>query len=128
MESGERKYESYYGEVGIVSIDEIEGSGDKVFVMADGRNVRVAGCDVEAAKSAEPRPISVVVKAKLDVMAQEIIDVLLRHELEVVYMESLWSKVGMSIENMRKVANDKLYGKDSKYELTIGDIDRVFKR
>jgi hypothetical protein len=43
-------------------------------------------------------------------------------------MESLWSNVGMSIENMRKVANDKLYGKDSKYELTIGDIDRVFKR
>ena len=127
-EALEKTYDSYYGEVGIERVDEIDQSKDKMFVLADGKNVRIAACDVELVKTQEPSTTSEVVNKRIEVMAQEIIDTLLKHEIEVIYLEALWNKVGMSIGNMQKVANDKLYGKDSKYELTIGDINRVFKR
>jgi hypothetical protein len=128
MGNEEVKFEKFYGELGVKSVDEIENSEDKMLVFADDTHLRVGKCHIDLVLTDEPSTSTEVRNKIAAEVVKECMTSLLKWKVKLIDLEHIFLSLNTSINESQRLADNKVYGKNAKYELSISDLDEIIKR
>lgn len=129
MNEGQVKFDKFYGELGIVRIDEIHGSTDKMLVFSEDmeKHLRVPLCVVGLCVTDKPSTSTDVRNKLMMEMTKETLEVLLKWSPKICDLDHFFLLLQNSIMEAQRQADDKLYGKSAKFDTTFSDLDRIIK-
>lgn len=105
-----------------------EGASDVTVTFKDG-SVRVMPYRrFQAEQTDKPIDLTELRERRSQGIVQDILTVLLAWDMPLGDFEHVISLLGLSLDNLRNYADNSLWGKNVKYDLSMADLDRQIKK
>lgn len=131
MSDTEHKKPGYYGQSEVLNVTATEGEGHVCVMFKTGEDksdtVLLSPRLLREVITAEPVDASKLRELRVNPVAEEVLGLILKHNLKVGELEFLFSTITRNLNQAIETANAKRWGVEHYEDRTILEIDRTLK-